>query len=379
MNELYQKGKEEWLQGKHLDALETYRSITESGHGKCDANMNAAVILAGLGRHKEAEDHFQKAFESCPDDDDLAFNYSLHLLSTGNLKDGLKLYERRSWNIKPPGKEWDGKDCKTLLIVPEQGNGDIIQFARFLPEAKKKCDNMIVMCFSSLVRVIESMGIADQVVELNPGDEFVESEGNGEEEVPYDRFVRIMSIPHLLGITNINSEPYLKSTPELLKKWSSKVSPSQNLKVGLCWRGCKRNKDSSMAIDSRRSVSLETIHPILETKGIDFYSLQKDGKERHEKIIDFMSEAADFADTAALVENLDLVISVDTAVAHISGAVGTPTWILNRKDSCWRWGSEGDSTMWYKKTRLFRQEKMMEWNGVVDQVKNELDRLVSNR
>lgn len=378
LKQLYERGKAQWLEGKHLDALATYRSIIKKGHGYCGANTNAAVILTSLGRHSEAESHFREAFATCPDDRELLFNYSLHLLSKGRLKDGLKLYENRSWNIRPPGVEWDGGECETLLVVPEQGNGDLIQFARFLPEARKKCKKLIVMCFGSLVRLFESMDWADEVVEFNPGDEFVEAEQGSSGEVPYDRFVRIMSIPHLLGIETVDPAPYIKPDPQLVTKWSSKVSDGKT-KIGLCWRGGKRKMSDSAAIDMRRSIPLDLMRPIIDVEGAEFYSLQKDAEERDERMIDLMSESQDFADTAALIDQMDLVVTVDTAVAHLSGALGKPTWILNRLDSCWRWERERDDSNWYEGVRLFRQKKMMDWRPVIQKVKGSLQKFVDKK
>lgn len=373
--ELYERGRKEWLGGRHLEALDTYLSITRAGEGHCGANMNAAVILTSLGRHDEAEAHFREAFATCPEDKDLLFNYSLHLLSRGDLKEGFRLYENRSWNIRPPGREWDGSRCKTLLVVPEQGNGDLIQFARFLPEAKKKCDRLILMCFGGLVRLLGSAGIADEVIEFNPGDEFVEGPSDSEGDASYDRFARIMSIPHLAGAHSIDPRPYFRPDPELVEKWAAEVQ-GDGLKVGLCWQGGKRPKEDSLAIDARRSVGLETMAPILEVEGAKFYSLQKEGRPKDGRIVDLMGSVSDFADTAAIIQNLDLVVTVDTAVAHVAGAIGKPTWILNRKDSCWRWGHQGADTPWYEKTRLFRQKNMLDWDPVVAEAADALRKAV---
>lgn len=378
IKKLYEKGKDQWLRGRHLEALETYGLIIERGHGHCGANMNSAVILTSLGRTSEAESHFRDAFATCPEDRELLFNYSLHLLSQGQIKEGLSLYENRGWNIRPPGTEWDGGRCEKLLVVPEQGNGDMIQFARYLPEARKRCDRLIIMCFGPLVRLFKSLGVADEVIEFNPGDEFVEAEEGAGGEVPYDRFARIMSLPYLLGLDAVDPRPYLKVDDATRAKWEGKIS-GEGLKVGLCWRGLKRKKEDSAAIDARRSLPLASFAPILEAKGAKFYSLQKDAEERDDRVVDLMGESRDFADTAALMEQLDLIITVDTAVAHLAGGLGKPTWILNRLDSCWRWGRNSESTPWYGGVRLFRQDKMMEWGPVVERVRKELDSMIDIR
>ena len=378
IQELYERGKREWLEGKHLDALSSYLSITESGHGYCGANTNAGVILTSLGRHSEAEGHFREAFATCPEDQDLLFNYSLHLLSKGEWEEGLRLYENRKWNIRPPGKEWDGSPCKTLLVVPEQGNGDCVQFARFLPEARKKCESLILMCFGSLVRLFKSTGLADEVLEFNPGDEFVESESESEGDVPYDRFARIMSVPHLVGSKGMNRVPYLKPDEGLVEQWRSKMK-GDSLKVGVCWRGGKRKQADSAAIDSRRSMNLKDMMPILDVEGVEFHSLQKEADETDPRLRNSIAEASDFADTAAIMQNLDLVISVDTAVAHVAGAVGRPVWMLNRYDSCWRWGFSGERTNWYPTMRIFRQKRMMDWASAAEEAALELNRLVEEK
>jgi len=374
IKELYEKGRQMWLGGMLPEALRSYESIIEMGYGSCDANLNAAVILTSLGRQDDAEAHFARAFASCPEDPQLLFNYSLHLLSKGEIDKGLELYETRDWNIRPPGKEWKGDDCGILLVAPEQGNGDIIQFSRYLPEAKKRCEKLIVMCFASLVRLISSMGVADEVIEFNPGDEFVESEGEAGDQVPYDRYTRIMSIPFLSRATRIDPKPYIKPDQKLVEEWSKRIEGGKP-KVGICWKGGKRAKEDSAAIDARRSVSIETVAPILEVEGPTFYSLQKDAKENHPNLVDLMKDASDFAETAALIENLDLVITVDTAVAHLAGAMGKPVWLINRKDSCWRWGREGESTPWYSNMRIFRQKDMKDWVPVIDEIKEELKKI----
>ncbi len=373
LKELYEKGRREWLEGRHSDALDSYLSIREQGHGYCGANVNTAVILTTLGRYTEAEKHFREAFATCPEDRDLLFNYSLHLMARGDWSEGLRLYENRSWNIKPPGVEWDGSPCKTLLVIPEQGNGDCIQFARFLPLAKSRCERLILMCFGSLVRLFESMGVADEIIEFNPGDEFVESEGGSEGDVPYDCFARIMSLPHLCGTKDAPTIPC-----PTFKNLPSTKTAGEKIKVGICWRGHRREKEDSAAIDSRRSMNFEDIEPLLEVEGVEFHSLQKDSEIGDPRIIDNMADSRDFLDTAEIMRGLDLVVSVDTAVAHFSGSVGRPTWLLNRHDSCWRWGFSGESTPWYPSMRIFRQPSMMDWKPVVHEVRRELKVAVDN-
>lgn len=379
VQKLYKKGLENWILGDYKSALDSYGSILSIKGETCGANTNMGVVLSNLGFYEQAESHFKCAMESCPEDQEILFNYSLHLLSMGEMRRGLELYENRKWNIRPPGEEWKGENCETLLVVPEQGNGDIIQFMRYLPYARKRCEKLIFMCFGSLVRIARSMGVADEVVEFNPGDSFVECDDIGEGKMPYNKFVRIMSIPHLIGESNIDKVPYIKSDPEVAAKWRQNTTPKGKMKVGLCWRGLKRDNEYHTSIDSRRSMELSKWSPILAVEGVEFYSLQKNAEDKDERVEDLMGDVKDFQETAGFIENLDLVISVDTAVAHLAGAMGKRTWLLNRRDSCWRWGSKGEHTPWYSNMRIFRQENMMRWEPVIRRVAKCLKKSVDGR
>jgi hypothetical protein len=166
--------------------------------------------------------------------------------------------------------------------------------------------------------------------------------------------------------------------PERVSFWKDSLE-SDVLKVGICWQGGKRNHSEMIFNDRRRSISLSLIEPILGVDGVNFYSLQKDWKEPHPKINDLMGSCGDFLDCAALVSNMDLVISVDTAVAHLAASLGRPTWVLSRLGGCWRWGNDSEHTFWYPSVRIFRQKLLDDWSPTIEKVKESLVQILSSR
>ena len=172
-------------------------------------------------------------------------------------------------------------------------------------------------------------------------------------------------------------------TGALAASWAQRLAGADGLKVGLCWAGGTRpDQSGAHAIDRRRSLGLQSFAPIAAVKGVRFYSLQKGPPAAQlaevgprwpgPPIIDMTEDLQDFADTAALVANLDLVIACDTSTAHLAGALGRPVWILNRFDACWRWLAERDDSPWYPSARLFRQKRPGDWDAVVDELAREL-------
>jgi hypothetical protein len=207
----------------------------------------------------------------------------------------------------------------------------------------------------------------------------------GAEAPPYDVHCPLMSLPYHLGVSaDIASLrgalPYLRAAPDLARQWQQRLAASPGLKVGLVWAGNSREHDPQhAAIDARRSIPLQSMAPILAVHGCSFFSLQKGAasKELQQfggQLQDFSAEWTDFAATAALLVNLDLLISVDTAVAHLAGALGRPVWLLNRYDTCWRWLLERDDSPWYSSLRQFRQGTPGAWQPVIAAVAAALGR-----
>jgi hypothetical protein len=189
----------------------------------------------------------------------------------------------------------------------------------------------------------------------------------------------MLSLPHVLGMageSDIPPEmPYLRADPALVERWRRRTADLAGLRVGLVWAG----NPERMRMDQRRSIALQRLAPLAEMPGVDLVSLQKGaaadaraGSALDGIMHDWTDELADFADTAALIETLDLVIGVDTAVVHLAGAMAKPVWLLNRFDTCWRWQRERDDSPWYPTLRQFRQPSAGDWDSVIVRVRDAL-------
>jgi len=203
----------------------------------------------------------------------------------------------------------------------------------------------------------------------------------------FDLWCGLHSLPHAVG-TTLETIPtpasYLSADPADVDRWRERLAGLAGLRVGLCWAGGRSDSLVQIAVDRRRSVALDTLAPLGEAAGVQFISLQK-GPPAAEaacpppgmRLHDLTQDLDDFADTAALIENLDLVISVDTAVAHLAGALGKPIWLLNRFDTCWRWLQDRDDSPWYPSLRQFRQPTPGDWHTVISRVRVALQRLAA--
>ena len=370
------------LQGKHNNALDCCSELIKRGEDNAKSNINVAVLLSDMGEFEEADAFYQKAIKLAPNDSLIRFNYSMHLLHMGEFEEGFRHYETRKWCCKPPGEEWKGEEDQNILVIPEQGHGDMLQFVRFIPQLKKRCKKVVLLCDKALVRLMKMMPDgADEVLEFNAGDEFEETSGESSGEgVSFGKYIRIMSLPYVLGLkkSDVPQEKYLIADSERSKYWADRIGCS-GLKVGLCWQGGKRNDPEMVATDKRRSVKLSNFEPILSIPNINFFSLQQgdDQAKNYPIIKDYMKECGDFLETAAFISNLDLVITVDTAVAHLAGALGRPVWVLSRKGGCWRWEIEGSETFWYPSMKIFRQSDMHNWDVEINQVKEKLTQFMN--
>ncbi len=290
----------------------------------------------------------------------------LHLLY-GQWREGWPLLEHR-WQSVLAGKlpkadrpVWDGRTPlagKTLLVHPEQGLGDVVQFARHVPELVDLGAKVILHVPRELLRLLQCLA-GPQVTVL----------AVDQAPPPIDLRITIMSLPGALGVTpqhTPGAAGYLTVDPALQQHWAQRMGPRQGLRIGLVWSGGVRPDQPELAlVNARRNIPLQALHS-LHRPGLTWYSLQK-GKEAVAEwrslqkqgwdgppLVDLMDEAKDFADTAAIISQLDLVISVDTSTAHVAGALGKPVWVLNRYDTCWRWMVSGERSPWYDSLRLFR-------------------------
>ena len=358
----------------HRQAV-TLKPAYAAGH----SNLATAYVLAL--RLDDAIASFHRALEVEPANPSVHWNYSNALLLAGRFDEGWKEYEWR-WQApelkksKPAyaGPEWRGEDLtgKTLLLYGEQGFGDVLQFVRYAAMARERGANVLLVPQPELARLLATVpGVSRVIVAGDP--------------LPaYDFHVSLLSLPFLFRtrLESIpRSVPYLSADKARVQSWRARLENSRALKAGLIWGGRK-----SLRFDRLRSCALSDFAPLARVEGVDFYSLQT-GEQAVQagsppsgmSLTDWTGELADFADTAALMENLDLVISVDTAGAHLAGALGKPTWLLNRYQTEWRWLLDREDSPWYPTMRIFRQPKPGGWKAVMEQVAGELKKQVRER
>jgi ADP-heptose:LPS heptosyltransferase len=254
---------------------------------------------------------------------------------------------------------------KNLLILGEQGFGDAIQFARFLPMVKERSGARIqLVCWPPLGRLFENTWSGQfEIMHKLPAPS------------EYDCYTPLMSLPYLFQTIpeTIPLPPYLKVNEKDRERWAAKVSALKGKKIGLAWKGSPLHKE-----DHQRSIDFKHLKRLLRLSNCSFVSLQKENTPSKEEIAglenfhDWSEELHDFADTAALISCLDLVISVDTAVAHLSGALGQKTWTLLPFHSEWRWMQNTNQSPWYPSMRLIQQKHAGGWSGEIAQIANEL-------
>ena len=327
---------------------------------------NHASLLKDLGRLDEAEAAYRAALELAPEDTPtramVQYNLGILLLLAGRLTEGWAGYEHRfaagAVPLRPYSQPlWTGEDLagRTLLVHAEQGFGDAIQMARYLPLIAGK---VLVQVAAPLVRLLSGWPGVQVIAAGDPLPEF-------------DLQCPILSLPRAFATTEETipgTVPYLRADPVRMAHWRARVAELPGLRVGIVWAGNPRD----LTLDRRRSIPLDVLAPLAGMAGVSFVSLQKDvpagglqasalGRVLH----DWTGELPDFAETAALIEALDLVISVDTAVVHLAGALGRPVWLLNRADTDWRWRLGRDDSQWYPTLRQFRQLQAGDWDSVV--------------
>jgi tetratricopeptide (TPR) repeat protein len=345
-----------------------------------EALNNLGISLRDSGKLDQAIELFRRAAALNPNDPEIAYNLSLALLAAGNFEEGWRLHEAR-WKTrflkdayrKYPKRVFngEGRHGEVLFVYPEQGFGDTLQFCRYASMAAARGFRVVMEVQRPLVALMKTLQGIEAVIASpeNPGD--------------FDCYCPMLSLPLAMGATLEtipDKVPYLRADEKEIFKWAQRLAPmsGQKPRIGLVWAGSARLHLTSLAMtDRRRSISPTMLEPLLKNKNIAFFSLQKEGPKAPQALglIDFMEECRDFADTAALISNLDLVITVDTAVAHLAGALGKPVWMMNRFDSCWRWQRQSDKTPWYPTMKLFHQPEAGDWKSVIGRMDCELSRM----
>lgn len=346
--------------GRYEAAREHYRRVLAAHPGHAKAWINLGMAAKRLRDLTAAEDAYRRALALDPESADAHWNLSHVLMLQGRWRDGFAEFE---WRLKLPAMKppawpkpaWTGDDLtgRRIVLYAEQGIGDAIHFLRYARVIAQRAAEVVVCCHPGLAPLAErAAGVARAVPFGGTLPEF-------------DTFASLMSLPRLLAL------------PEPAASWhGSYLTPpsmlpvtirGDGLRVGLVWSG-----NPAFELDHERSCPIDRLTPLVELPGVTVFSLQvgaaaTDFKDRPfaNRIIDVSPHLTDFAVTAAVVARLDAVVTVDTAVAHLAGALGVPVFLMLHWDCDWRWGSTGDATPWYPTMRLFRQPAPGDWGSVV--------------
>lgn len=352
-----------------LEAAEkAYRQALASRPEDAALHYNLGNALADLFRFDEAIEAFRHAQRLAPQDPSNYWNEALIHLVRGDLAAGWEGYEwgwlngARDQRYGSNAPLWDGSQAlagRTILVWAEQGYGDTIQFVRYLPLLAARGATVVLECQRTLGGLMAGLEGLSQVVV------------RGEALPAHDFQCPLMSLPRGFGTTLENipaPAAYLAADPARIARQAASL-PAAARRVGLVWSGSTSHQD-----DSKRSLALQSLLPMIERarSGTAFICLQKDLRRSDTAALArlpadfFRGEAmADFADTAALIMNLDLIISVDTAVAHLAAALGKPVWLLVPHKPDWRWLLEREDSPWYPSLRLFRQKQAGDWSEVL--------------
>ncbi|HEX7907902.1 MAG TPA: tetratricopeptide repeat protein [Paraburkholderia sp.] len=392
--------------GKLDESALSYRRTIELEPDHSAAHNNLGRVYADLGALEDAERHYRRAIELAPANLVARNNLAMALLATGRYEEAWPYFEDRWFGFKladgtpmrvpleVPLPRWtgarapSGRDTQTarapegrLLVLHEQGLGDSLQFVRYLPLALTHFRQVGYLCPPPLRRLYEQ-----SLRSRWPG--LVLLDAVPADLSSWDQYVPLMSMPlaFATSVTTVPAAlPYLYANDELAAAWRERLEalPDPGLaRVGVVWAG----GHSGFHLDALRSLAAAQIAPLLALRNVRWISLQKaddpaklaDPATRS-LLIDWTDEIRDFADTAALIENLDLVISVDTSVAHLAAAMGKPVWLLNRFAGCWRWLYGRDDSPWYPGLRLFTQTRRGDWDGVLQRVASALEQRFPSR
>jgi len=356
-------------QGRSTEAVGHFHAILETSPGNADAWTNLGVALLDGGDTIGAERSYRRAIAVAPKNAEAHYNLAWVLLLTGFWEEGWREYE---WRWKLPNFSsrkrtfrqplWNGEPLPegTLLLHAEQGLGDAIQFVRYAAVVKARCARVVVECPKALVRLFAQAPGVDEVIAAD-------------DPLPdFDAQISFMSLARILGTTPKTvprHAPYLKAPPP-----AATLPLAGRPRIGLVWAGSPDNK-----IDSRRSLPAALFAPLVVATDADFVSLQVGPRAGEvadlptdKMIFTCEGRVADFAETAAIVAQLDLVVGVDTAVMHLAGALDRPCWMLLPTMPDYRWLLDRDDTPWYPSIRLFRQEKNETWEAVITRLTHAL-------
>ncbi|MES2353485.1 MAG: tetratricopeptide repeat protein [Pseudomonadota bacterium] len=371
---------------RNEDAEKCYRQAITINPNSAAAYCNLGVLLADQWRDEEAERGFRQAIALNPDYGLARLNLGYLLLSQGNWEEAWAYHEVRYVRDSPdqetifpdiPFPQWQGETLlgKSLVVWLEQGYGDVINFCRYIPLLKAEgATHITIVCRPSLKPLLETLTGVDTLLDADNAEALpLHDYWTFLLSIPYRRKTTVDTVPHQI--------PYLSASPERIAEWTPRL-PNNGLRVGLVWKGNPTHNN-----DAQRSLShFSVLAPLWSVPGINFISLQKGQGEdeaqypsEEQPLLHLGSDVRDFSDVAAIVTQLDLVICVDTAIAHLAGALGKPCWVmLPIYKTDWRWLRNRNDSPWYPATmRLFRQQKPDDWAAVIMNIKEALVALKS--
>ena len=367
----------QWSAGQFSQALESCNRAISLEPTNAMGYLNRSRVRMALKDWSEAETDLDAAVAQSSGDAEMHVARAIFRLQRGDYQQGWAEYEAREkdeafahnrTDIKP----WDGSSLqgRTLFLKAEQGLGDTIQFIRYIPMIEKSGGKIIVACPKPLVRLLGTCSGIDQIVSTS-------------DSMPeFDVYASLMSLPCILK-TTLDSVPatipYLSADEELVAQWKQELAQFTGLKVGIAWQGNRENP-----FDYLRSVPLTHWANLIGLANVHVISLQKGSDQLSDPAIIQYSDRLDeangpFQDTAAIIRNLDLVISVDSVIAHLAGALGSPVWVVLSQAPEWRWLREEKTTPWYPNAKIFRYVDSGNWSGVFEQMAEELKAMILKR
>jgi len=373
---LLDEGKEAYASGDYQTARLKLNDLLKQSPDDFEALAFLARVDDAVGDLTAAVKGYEKALAIKPEHETVHVLLAQSLLAAGDFERGFKEYQWRL--IKPDGTsvlpdfripQWQGEDIKgkTIFLIADQGFGDSIQFVRYVPVLAKMGAAVIIAVGPELGRLFKTV---TGITRFSTGP-------NDPHNLTADYFTVLSSLPYLMKTTLETvpmTVPYVHANPKQVKRWQRRLDKITGIKVGLIWAGRKDHPG-----DHSRSLTRDDLKPLSRSKA-RFVALQKGGDKDTIKrvcdackIVDVTPLIQDFADTAAVMENLDLIISVDTAAAHLAGALGKPVWLLLPRVPEWRWMRGMIDSPWYPTFRLFSQSDHGGWAPVINAITQELD------
>ncbi len=363
--------------GKNDLSINHYLKSYNQNCNNINTLINLANVYLRISDLINSKFFFDKALKLQPKNPITLYSYSYFQLYSGEIYEGLKNYEYRKivnnydQSLFKNYNEWCGEDLnnKTILILCEQGLGDTIQFARYIFYLKNKYNvNIILKIDKKLFHIFKNKNL-----DLR--------DGSG--ELPsFDYFIFLLSLPKIIYSTNkvfLKNHNYININNNKLDKWNQKLKNLKGKKIGIAWQG-----DQNFPRDFMRSINLEILKPLLKKKQLNFINLQKGFAvnqinilKLEKYIIDYSNEIDNrgnaFEDTISIIKNIDIVITTDTALAHLSGTMEIETWLMLHHNPEWRWLLQNNFFTWYPKLKVFRQKTKDDWSSVIEEINAKLD------